>query len=255
MTQKEIDYIRAKERWLKLFEQWQESGLSIERFCKENAVSVASFYRWKRVIATEIMADAQAACALNTPALGDEARLVLDAMQAAVKQRRSENRNKLKERTIILMLDAAEKTPGGDFAPLSTAQIAKALGSTVSNIKNIIRWMIEKQLISHGRPGKSGWKVYITREEYDSIKKQLFSTNFTAKELLAKQVTPDLHDEISAKLSDEPSTSADTFAGIVFDLANRMIHISNEPTEAAIEAAVRLLPSAFSGSKKELAPT
>lgn len=91
---------------------------------------------------------------------------------------------------------------------------------------------------------------------------QLFATNLTAQELLTKKGVQEPSDEPSNKSinetaddpADEPSVSIGTFSGIVFDLANRMIHISNEPTDAAIEAAARLLPKAFSGSKKELAP-
>lgn len=170
MTQREIDHIRAKDRWLKVIEQQQESGLSVYAFCKENSIPISRFNYWKRVVTAEVMSDAKIAGVLNTPTLEDGANVVLEAMQTAVQRRRHEQCNRVKERAVEIMLDSVVKTPAGDFVAVTTVQIAKLLGETVANTKRIIRWMREKQLISYEQPGKHSWKVHVTRAEYDSIK-------------------------------------------------------------------------------------
>ena len=37
--------------WRRLLRQWRQSGLTIRAFCAEHAVSVPSFYFWRRTIA------------------------------------------------------------------------------------------------------------------------------------------------------------------------------------------------------------
>jgi hypothetical protein len=41
---------RSREQWRSLLGRFAGSGLSVEAFCQREAVNVASFYRWRRLL-------------------------------------------------------------------------------------------------------------------------------------------------------------------------------------------------------------
>lgn len=41
---------RSAEQWRELLAAFGDSGLGVEAFCRREAISVASFYRWRRLL-------------------------------------------------------------------------------------------------------------------------------------------------------------------------------------------------------------
>ncbi len=41
---------RKEQQWRRRIEQWQQSGLSVQAFCRLHELAPASFYAWRRLI-------------------------------------------------------------------------------------------------------------------------------------------------------------------------------------------------------------
>jgi transposase-like protein len=58
----------ARERWRRIVEQQQRSGVSVARFCRERGVAQSSLFAWKRRLAREARATATPAFVAITAA-------------------------------------------------------------------------------------------------------------------------------------------------------------------------------------------
>lgn len=54
-TMKAVRHEIIKEKWIKLIKSYNESGLSIRKWCEENGVSPTQYYYWLRVIREETL--------------------------------------------------------------------------------------------------------------------------------------------------------------------------------------------------------
>lgn len=59
---------KARDKWAKLVEAFEQGGESVSRFCRQHAVSPGSFYQWRRRLAKEKAASAFVPVVIEQPA-------------------------------------------------------------------------------------------------------------------------------------------------------------------------------------------
>ena len=61
--------LRKEQQWRRRIQQWQQSGSSVSAFCRQNDLTPASFYAWRRLIQQR---DAAAGPFVAVQVIGDD---------------------------------------------------------------------------------------------------------------------------------------------------------------------------------------
>ena len=65
--------VNKREVWLRRFRRFEAAGLSVARFCRQEQVSVATFYTWRRKLAAKSGCRGDHVSASSSPAAGGSA--------------------------------------------------------------------------------------------------------------------------------------------------------------------------------------
>ncbi len=57
--QKEVMSLRGRQ-WLQLFHEQAQSGQTVEHWCKEHQIACSTYYRWKKAVREELLAQMEA---------------------------------------------------------------------------------------------------------------------------------------------------------------------------------------------------
>ena len=62
---------RSAAQWKRIIENWQNSGLSVAQFCRENKIPTSAFYRWKQRLCNQKVHDQAEFIQIACPATVD----------------------------------------------------------------------------------------------------------------------------------------------------------------------------------------
>lgn len=262
MTQKEIDHIRKRERWREIIARQKESGLSIAAFCRNEGISARVFSYWKTIIVRETLSDASMLGVLNAPPLVDGARETVDAVREIAFQPEDIVLPTKKlpcdaEQLCRIVENLIEEGWVIRNYLVTTFHMASKTGT------GVMWWLEHKGIIKRESAHRPGF-VRITRDQWESMKEALLTTDKTVADLLgeepaaqapvpAKETAPagNTYIEKLDKLFPQPTAKekkndgggvpAIVSSGVMYDVKKKHLYVSGDVKDEAIDAIARLL--------------
>ena len=265
MTQKEIDHIRKRERWREIIAKQKESGLSVAAFCRKEGISARVFSYWKTVIMHATLNDASMLGVLNAPPLVDGAKETVDAVDEIAFQ--NVQPAKVVSHSGKLPCHADRLCQIIDYAVaerrLSGNVLCRGFHMAHKTAAKILKWLEDKGIVkytTHCWPRD----VLITRDQWESMKEALLTTDKTVADLLgeepaaqapvpAKETAPagNTYIEKLDKLFPQPAAKekkndgggvpAIVSSGVMYDVKKKHLYVSGDVKDEAIDAIARLL--------------
>lgn len=257
MTQKELDHIRARDKWREVISEQKASGLSVDKFCVEKKISAHAFRYWQKVITKELLTEAAMVGVLKTPTTMAGVTAVVEAASAAVGifntpgvyDLSDEERRALWQKGIEFVLSNEGVGVPNQFVRLTNKILIQELGLSQGKTRAVMHWLEAKGVISPvGREYNrtTGLRsVYLTREQWEQHKDELLDTDATVQQLVQKcggaiqPVSTSVEPVAEAKNIDtQQQLSVD---GVVFDMEHNRLYVPGNATEQTIGVAINIL--------------